>query len=136
MKQNIFEIASRKRFRFQTEVGVMSTEDLWDISMKQLEKIANGLVKQINAIEAPSVFSGLDGSASTKESKELESLNDQLDLLKYVFQVRTEENRAKLEEAQRKQQKARLDELIERKRETALESMSIDELIAMRGSLG
>ena len=40
---NLFEKASKMKLRFSTTKGVLSTEDLWDLSLESLDRIAKNL---------------------------------------------------------------------------------------------
>jgi hypothetical protein len=46
---NIFEAASRQKLRFATDRGFVSVEDLWDLSLEHLDKIAHVIDEQIGS---------------------------------------------------------------------------------------
>jgi hypothetical protein len=54
---NLFEKASKMKLRFSTTKGVLSTEDLWDLSLESLDRIAKNLYKQIKESEEISFIS-------------------------------------------------------------------------------
>ena len=43
----MFEKASRIKLRYSTNRGVLSVEDLWDLSLEQLDPIAINLSKRL-----------------------------------------------------------------------------------------
>ena len=75
---NIFETATRNKFRFAYK-GSISTEDLWDLSIKELDE----LYKQLKSVSKQAKEEGL---LLAKTSLERE-IDTKLDIVKYVFEV-------------------------------------------------
>jgi len=44
---NLFEIASKRKIRFKTGKGYLSTEDLWSLSKKSLDLIYNTVINDM-----------------------------------------------------------------------------------------
>ena len=66
---NIFEMATRNKFRFPYK-GLISVEDLWDLSHVQLDSIYKNLNKEIKQTQEESLL-----SAKNSEDAELHSEN-------------------------------------------------------------
>jgi hypothetical protein len=128
---NLFEIASRKQFRFPSCKGSVTLEDLWEMPLDKgefcLDKVAIGLKHDLEDSEQESFI-----SRPTAGSREL---GQKLELCKHIISVRLEERKARADAEARKQQKAELDEIIRGKKQEALKGKSVEELEAMRESL-
>lgn len=58
MSANIFEIAARAKLRFASpRFASLTTEDLFDLSLTQLDEVAKGINRQINAEKEESFLS-------------------------------------------------------------------------------
>ena len=116
----MFEKASRLKFRFPTARGHVSTEDLWDMSLPQLNVVAKDLNKNV------------------KESKEedfLEVKSDedtlaksQFDIVIHIMNVKKDEQKARLGAAAKKVERDKLLDILSRKQAGALESLSVEEI--------
>lgn len=129
-----FEKAVRLKLRFSTPQGTISTEDLWDLpltsgsaSRANLNAIAKGISRQLKA-EGEEDF-------VNPQPKANETLQLQLDIIKHVIQTKQAENEVVATAAAKREQKARLLELIARKQDAALEGKSLEELTEMVNAL-
>lgn len=78
---NIFEIATRQKLRFQhSRIGILSVEDLWDLTLVNLDDIAKGLNRQVKASQEESFLA----SNKSSENKVAET---SLEVVKYVISV-------------------------------------------------
>jgi hypothetical protein len=131
---NIFEIASRRHFRFQSGKGLLTVEDLWSVPLTQgaanLDDIAKQISRNIKA-EADESFV----KTKTVKSQATKDEEVKLEIVKHIIAVRLQEQEEKDQAAAKREQKAKLDALIERKREGALESMTLEELEALRNNI-
>lgn len=131
---NIFEIASRKGFRFQSGKGLLTVEDLWVIPLTEgpanLNDVAKKVSKTIKTEEEESFV-----QVNTAKSQAVKDEEVKLEIVKHIISVRLAEAEAKQQATAKREQKAKLDALIERKRDGALENMSLEELEALRNSL-
>lgn len=126
---SLIEVAVRNKYRFQTNQGLVSVEDLYDLPLQSvrgssLDQIAISLNKQIKALGEES-FVG-DTPVGSVE------LNNKLEIVKQVIAIKKEQNRLATEAAVKATQNAKIDAIIARKKDTALEEMSIEELEALR----
>lgn len=122
----MFEKAVRNKFRFFYR-GQISTEDLWDLTVEALDSIYRDLIKNIKATE--------DVSLLARPSKEEEILKEKADIVKYIVEVKLQEQEAAKIVKENRAKKARIMEVLESKREAALANMSEEELQKLLASL-
>ena len=119
--------AERNKLRFPYK-GSISVEELWDLSLSELDKIYENLTaKKAKQSEGKSLLA----SKSSQNSKEQKTLDAQIAIVEYIFKTKNEEMELakKAQEEKAKQQK--IMELIEKKKNEGLENMSLEELQAM-----
>src|SRR5579859_435191 len=123
---NIFEQASRLKLRFDTFVGYLSVEDLWDADLVGLDKVAIGLHDALQS-----------KSRSFVEDTPKADLKLQLafDVVKHIIDVKKAERQAAKEAKDRRDQKQKMLAIIARKEEGELEAKSLDELRALVDTL-
>jgi len=119
---NLFAEASREKYRFGTAKGLVNTEDLWELKLEDLDKIAKDLSRQIKA--------GEEESFIKKRTTANTLVNNKFELVKEIINVRLEEAERKLLAKERAAKRAQLIELIGKKEISALEGKSIEELKA------
>ena len=116
----LFEKASRLKLRFKSTNGQLSIEDLWDLSLESLDKLAKSLNKQVKEAEEESFI--------TTRSKANKELDLAFELVKYIISVKlteAEEKKTRLEKAAKK---AKIQEILDKKKDGALEAASIEDL--------
>lgn len=118
---SIFEKASKAKLRFATNKGLLTTEDLWDLSLESLDTIAIAADKALETAGKKS-FIG-------KKNTENIVLTLQLDVLKHIIEVKLTEKEAKAARAVKSAKVAQLKEIIGRKSLTDLENKSTDDLL-------
>lgn len=119
---NIFEMATRNKFRFPYK-GLISVEDLWDLGQVQLDSIYKNLNKEIKQIQEESLL-----SAKNSEDAELQA---KIDIVKYIFTVKQKEAIQRSIEAENADKKRRIMEILAQKQEESLMNKSEDELKKM-----
>ena len=125
--EKMFEYAVRNKLRFPFK-GVVSVEDLWDLSVNDLDtvfKTLNGKIKQSS-----------EESLLATKTKEDNELTVQIEIVKYIFNVKVKEANDRLLEKERKEKKQKILEIMESKQEAALQNKSIEELEKMLEELG
>lgn len=129
---NHFLAASRCQLRFATTRGLITTEDLWQLSLKNLDAIAVSVDGELSKTSRKSFLENPDPKvdAAAKEN-EL-----RMEILKEIISIRQEENKASLAESVRVRQKAFLKDLLEKKKIGAMESKTIEEIEAELAALG
>ena len=119
---NIFEYAVRNKVRFPFK-GMISAEDLWDLSLASLDSIYKALNKQVKQSEEESLL-----AAKTSVDTELEV---QIAIVKHIVSVKLEEQEAREKAAAKKAQKQKIMAIIATKEDEALKNSSVDDLRKM-----
>lgn len=124
--ENIFEYATRNKVRFSFR-GLISVEDLWDLSLTNLDFIYKELNKQSKQSEEESLL-----NIKTKED---EFLNVQIEIVKHIVSVKLAEKEAREKASAKKAQKQKIMSIMAAKQDEALQNSSIDELQKMLDEL-
>lgn len=130
---DLFILASRKKYRFPSDKGDLTTEQLWDVPLTSrngysVDNIAIAVNRELRSLQEESFVQ----NRSNPRRSELQNM---LDILKEVIAIRQAESEQATELAKRQSQKKVIQEAIERKRQQNLESMSLEELEAMEKSM-
>ena len=123
---NIFEYAVRNKVRFPFK-GMISAEDLWDLSLTNLDSIYKTLNKQVKQYEEESLL-----SVKTSVDTELEV---QIAIVKHIVSVKLEEREAMEKAIAKKAQKQKIMAIIATKEDEALHNSSVDDLKKMLDEL-
>lgn len=118
--EKLFENASKLRFRYQSSIGTLCTEDLWDMDLKDLDKIAKALNKEVKDSGEESFIKAKTVANKTVEAK--------FEIVKTIIdrKLAEQEKRAKAVEVEAK--RSYLKELIGKKENSEMESKSAEEL--------
>ena len=125
-EKNMFEVAARSKFRFPFK-GLISAEDLWDLSVRDLDVIFKSLNSQIKKVKEESLL-------DTK-TKEDETLDTMIEIVKYIVGVKLAEEKIRLQAREQKEKKQKIMEILSVKKDADLQNKSIEELQAMLGEL-
>ena len=125
--EKIFEFATRNKVRFPFK-GMISVEDLWDLSLTNLDSIYKTLNKQVKQSEEESLL-------STKLSVDTE-LEVQIAIVKHIVSVKLAEKEAAEKAHAKREQKQKIMSIIATKENEALQNSSIDDLKKMLDELG
>lgn len=120
MEKNLFEIATRNRYRFNYK-GVMTVEDLWDLNVEALDAIFKTLNRQKKTADEDSLL-------ATKSAEDTELAN-KIELVKYIVSVKLADAADRVSAAEKKAQRDKIMEIVAKKKNKALEDMGIDELM-------
>ena len=123
---NVFELATKEKYRFPYK-GMISVEDLWDLAAAQLDAIYKSLNAQKKSNEEESLLS--------QKSKEDETLNNKLELVKYIFEQKQAEAIARQQEKERAVKRQRIMEILASREDAALSGLSTEELNKMLDEL-
>ncbi len=123
---NLFLLASRKKFRFPSERGELTVEQLWDIPLTSrsgfsVNNIAIEVNRELKSLEEESFV-------ETSKNPRRDTLRAMLELLKTVIAVRQEEAQKASEATERATKRQKIMEAIEVKEQEGLQSASLDEL--------
>ena len=119
MSKNMFEVATRTKMRFPFK-GMISVEDLWDLSVQNLDKVFKALNSQRKEAQEESLLN--------VKSSEDEVLDTQIAIVKYIVNVKLEERAAMVKAAENKEKKQKIMALMAKKDDEAMENMSKEEL--------
>lgn len=121
MEKNLFEIATRNRYRFNYK-GVMTVEDLWSLGVKDLDAIFKTLNRQKKADDEDSLL-------ATKSAADTELAN-KIELVKYIVSVKLAEAEDRKNAAEKKEQRDKILAIMAKKQDAKLENMDMAELEA------
>lgn len=127
MSEKMFEMAVRNKFRFPFR-GLISVEDLFDLSVENLDSIFKTLNSQLKQVQEESLL-----NTKTKEDKELDT---KIEIIKYIVGIKLEEQDLRLKAKAQKEQKQKILEILSVKQDESLQNKSVEELKAMLDELG
>lgn len=116
----MFEKATRMKLRFETNRGFLTVEDLWDLSLTNLNNLAKQYKRALKA-EAEEDF--LDEKTEEDTITKLK-----FDLVISVLETKKAENKENLMAAETKAHNQKILGLIAQKQDEDLSKMSIEEL--------
>lgn len=126
----MFKEASRLKLRFSTPIGLLSTEDLWDLPLESktkvnLDSIAILLNREIKDTKEESFIS---------KSKVNPVTELKLEIVKAIIEIKLKEASDKLQAKIKAEQRNKIDAIISKKEDESLESLSLEELKALRNA--
>ncbi len=114
----MFELATRKKYSFESTKGLITTEDLWDVPLTDLEIIGNNIQNEINNLTGFVSF-------TKKTSPELSELEEKYNLIIHIGQTRVAEAEALKKKAENN---AEIQELLVLLDEKERDSMDINDV--------
>lgn len=127
----LFEMASQFKFRYPYK-GMITTEDLWDLSMSQLDTVYKALNKELNVTQED----GLIVTKSADEGVKANELRNKLEIVKYIFNAKQQAAELQRMAAENAAKKQHILGILAQKKENALQNMSEEELTQMLAELG
>lgn len=115
-----FKLATQQKLRFQTNRGVLTTEQLWDLSLADLDGLAVQLQTEYEESGKKSFL--VKRSVKDKTSKL------RFDVVLDVLQTKAEEAEEAKTKAENKAFNQKIEAIIEEKQEEGLKSKSVKEL--------
>ena len=119
--EKMFEAAVRGKYRFPYK-GMISAEDLWDLNVTQLDSVFKTLNAQVKQEQEESLL-------ATKSAADTE-LDTKIASIRYIVATKQAEAEKAKKAKESKAEAQKLMEIIGRKQNEALESLSIEELQA------
>ena len=123
--RNLFEIATRNRFRFAYK-GSLTVEDLWDLNLNDLDAIYKNLNR---AIKRDSEDSLID------ENQVDQKTLDSIELVKYIFATKKAEMEQKKLEVENAEKKRKIMDILAAKQDESLHNATEEELRKMLSEL-
>lgn len=125
--EKMFEFALKNKVRFPFK-GLVSVEDLFDLSVRDLD----GIFKTLNA----QVKKSQEESLLATKTKEDETLAIQIEIVKHIVKTKLDEAETAKQSKELKEKKQKIMEMIAEKKDEALRNASVEELQAMLANLG
>ena len=119
MNTNMFELATRYKFRFPFK-GMISVEDLWDLSVENLDTVFKCINAEMKKTKEESLL-------STK-SKDDEVLEMKIKIVKYIVEVKQKEKEEREKMFLNKERNHKIMAIIAAKQDEELQKMSVEEL--------
>lgn len=126
-KENMFEVAVRNKVRFPFR-GQITVEDLFDLSVQNLDSVFKTLNSQVKQAKEESLL-------NTK-TKEDETLELQIEIVKYIVGLKLEEENTRLKAKENREKKQKLYSILAAKQEADLQNKSAEEIQKMIDELG
>jgi len=128
----MFEQAARRKLRFDSSIGPISAEDLWDLDLtsRRGKPNLNDIAITVHGRLEKSTVSFVDDEATADPDMVL-----RLDILKHVIAVKKTEAKAAADASEKAGKKQQILGILARKADAALESSSEDELRGLLASL-
>ena len=125
--EKMFEFALKNKVRFPYK-GLVSVEDLFDLSVRDLD----GIFKTLNA----QVKKSQEESLLATKTKEDETLAIQIEIVKHIVKTKLDEAETAKQSKELKEKEQKIMEMIAEKKDEALRNASVEELQAMLDNLG
>lgn len=119
----IFKLASKQKVRFQTSKGFLNTEQLWDLSLTELDALAVSLEKECEETSKKSFL--------TKSSDKNKLSKLKFDLALDILTSKNDEIQASKDATELKEHNKKIIALIAEKQDESLKNKSVEELTAM-----
>ena len=130
--KNLFLIASRDKYRFESIRGALTVEQLWDLPLQSKSGFdLDNVAKAVNAsLKASSEESFVNDATPTSTLD-----NNKLEIVKHIIAVKKEENARRLAASARATERQRLMEILDAKNLDALKGMSVEDIQARLAAL-
>jgi hypothetical protein len=135
MTINVFEQATRQKYRYPTAVGDITTEQLWDLPLTSatpkfpngsdkpdLDKVAKAIAGELRSITEESFV-----KTSTNPREVV--LTSMLEVVKHIIAYKQEEDKAKADRAAKATKRAALLEALDERDRTELTSKTREQLL-------
>lgn len=120
---DIFKQASKERLRFQTSRGELTTEQLWDLNVNELDALAVSLEEQHEQSGKKSFL--------TKRSAKDRTTKLRFDVVIEILSTKVEDDKINSEKLDKKARNQKIMDLIAKKKDEDMEGKSLEELTAL-----
>jgi hypothetical protein len=127
----LFQMAAQFKFRYPYK-GMITTEDLWDLSPSQLDVVYKNLNKELKAIDGDSLIAGRSADEGVKANE----LKNKIEIVKYIFNGKQQAAELARMAAENAAKKQRILEVLAKKQDDAMQNMSEEDLMKMLNELG
>ncbi len=123
----MYKKVSKLKLRFNTSRGMLSAEQLWDLSLIDLKSAIKAVKKLLQAKNDDEDLAFLDSETTVDVENQL-----RFDILKDIYVTLKKEQDDRKNLAADKRHNDKIDSLIAAKQDQQLEDLSIEALIALR----
>lgn len=123
MEGNIYKLAAQYKIRFATKKGSLCVEDLFVMSLKDLDEIYRTLKAEEKDLDVESLMDTPNTSNPVLEVK--------IEIVKDIYKTRKEEEEAIRNAIEISKKKQRICDILASKKDVELQNKSIEELEAM-----
>lgn len=127
MSNDLFIRASRSKWRFPSNSGLLTVEQLWDLPLTN--KTGLNLDAVAKTINAELKAAAEESFVSTKPNPTADSLAERLELIKFIIATKIADDQARAERAEKRAKRERILQALAAHEENALASASKDELL-------
>ena len=127
----LYKKAAQVKLRIQTCKGLLSVEDVWSLSLANLDSSIRSLAPLVKKYQTEDSDLDFLSSNSDTKSEEISLLELSFEILKDVYITKKEEANAKAKARETKEFNQKIMSLIAEKQESSLKDKSIEELMAM-----
>jgi len=127
-----FIVASKTKLRFPSGRGHLQVDDLWDLSLKDLDAMAVSIDASLAKTGGKTFLENPDRRVSAERDEQAL----RLDLLKLVIEIKQNENKERRAKSELAARRLFLEGLKEKKQISQLESLSVEEIDAQLAALG
>lgn len=129
---NVYKYAIQNKLRFAYN-GMISVEDLFDLSTSALDKIYTALTDEKDNLGGKK---SLLSTVENKNDRKIKELDIKIAIVEDIFNQKIAERNAKLEEKDRAEKRRMLLDLKAQKQNDAMKEMSIDDIDKLIAELG
>lgn len=127
----IFEMATQFKFRYPYK-GMITTEDLWDLSPAQLDTVYRNLSKELKATDEDSLIR----TRSVEEGVKANELANKIEVVRYIFNHKQQEAELARMAAANAAEKQRIMGILADMEDNTLRNMPKEDLLKRLSELG
>lgn len=119
---NLFEKSTREKYRFESEKGIVSVEQLWDMKLTDLDKVARKVNSELKSVTEESFV-----NISPDSRKPV--LENKLDILKHIIEVKMKEVSDQKQAAEKAEKRRVLLDALSSKENEEINNMSKEDIL-------
>jgi hypothetical protein len=128
----LFEMATQFKFRYPFTKGMITTEDLWDLKLPELDIVYKNLNKELKATDGDSLIA----TKSADEGVKANELKNKIEVVKYIFNSKQQAAELSRMAAANAAKKQKILGVLADMEDNALRNMSKEELLNRLAQLG